>query len=680
MLIKKPELPRWAKRETFSYRHGYEPAIPSNWKLAARVFLAIVPVLVVQFLFYLLFYHTEQMRDILRSIEDETTLQRHFNYGFLANVFLSSVIVVWRIHQVEASFLKHNLKDRFFLSAKRAAMFAMFICAAVLNPFTLSLFSPEVSRSYWELAVTVFYFGFYAFVATPALHEKRRGQDWTVELLEALKDRRPFAVFFAHLRGRSSNLHYAVLTAALATAVAFTVLPGLFTQYSGAPTALFTFVWCAFAAVFWIADHSSWVRMIGFVLFLMIATGSSYGVREIRQDPVLSVERAPLEVPPDGPVFIVVADGGGIRSAYWSTALLDSIAAHQDFPDFKGRIVAYGGTSGGSVGVGLFAALVLADTPPSKLREKAASILSIDYVSLAAAHLFWRDFVVSAFCLGKFSSILTFCYRINDRITALERRMEQAFEAETGHSILSGAVPSNPRMFFVATEVGTGRAYVLTSQDAGFPRSDTGVRNPATLITDRVPMSTAMFVSARFPVISPDGRITVMEDGTVARPASGEGTRRLDLIDGGYADNTGSIAVPALLDSLDGLSDRLHVISITNNPLRDTPDTAPFEDLIACPRGTREETDRRFRLLGSPLSTLEGVRSRASEILRERLRERLGPAQFITVPFIECEQGTAVPLGWTLSRAARTEMTQQVDTLVSDRSPLIKWLTAAYER
>ncbi len=645
-------------------------------RVYARLLIAVAPVFLVLFLFYVLFYRTGQMRDILLAVNSDPTLQWQFAVGFAINSFLSSIVVVWRIHQVEAPFLEDGRTSLFFVFVKQLSVVICFLAAAYLSPVLFySAFEIEKGQfsaipPYIVATIMPVLFAFYFYAAVPNLHNYRRAKAAKTET--ATKKREKAKVWFHHL----------VLGAAFAVGVLFIFAPAFSTVVLGAPVALFVFVWTLFIAFFWFFDQTAWIRIAGLAVLVIVVSGSSYAVRDMRHDQDLTVSPAPLELPADGPIFLVASDGGGIRAAYWTNALLGEITKHPDYANFADRVVAYGGTSGGSVGVGLFAALHAAEIPEDKLGETATEILSVDYVSLAATHLFWRDFVVSAFCARSFVAWAIDCTRFTDRITAIETRMEREFEAATnGKTTLGQAILPVPRMFFIATEVGTGRAYALTTEDVGFAATQSGVPTPGTLIANGVPMSTAMFVSARFPVVSPDARIRVTKTGTVAVPGDAEDAYDMHLIDGGYADNTGSIALTQLIESgaFAGAEDRLFALTITNDPVRAGSDIQGFIDHAACTRPNRSGgSGDAFRLIASPLRTLEGVRARASEAQRAAFREALPDKRVVTVPFVGCEGDADVPLGWTLSGKARDEMDEQAGKLMLPNSPLVKWLNTAY--
>jgi len=66
------------------------------------------------------------------------------------------------------------------------------------------------------------------------------------------------------------------------------------------------------------------------------------------------------------PVFIVSAEGGGIRAAFWTAGLLCAIQDEE--PGFANHVLGISGVSGGSLGAATFAALV-AENPACRTRR-----------------------------------------------------------------------------------------------------------------------------------------------------------------------------------------------------------------------------------------------------------------------------------------------------------------------
>jgi hypothetical protein len=189
-----------------------------------------------------------------------------------------------------------------------------------------------------------------------------------------------------------------------------------------------------------------------------------------------------------------------------------------------------------------------------------------------------------------------------------------------------------------------------------------------------------MFISARFPVVSPDGRINLRYDGpNAASPAHADGSQAVTLIDGGYADNTGTLAITRLLQTapLAG-NKRIYAISISNDPGRRGGTADELAEALACERTEPAASSGNFaRLLGSPLATLDGIRAQASERRRAEL-SAAASGRFQLAPLLGCKDDVPIPLGWTLSAEARRQLDHRADQLLTPGSPLYAFLKKAY--
>ncbi|MBM3735058.1 MAG: hypothetical protein FJW39_04665 [Acidobacteria bacterium] len=232
-------------------------------------------------------------------------------------------------------------------------------------------------------------------------------------------------------------------------------------------------------------------------------------------------------------VIVAAAEGGGIQAAAWSARVLTGLAA--EVPGFSDRMRVVSGVSGGAVGGYYFAnAFFGANNGDAAALDKAwrnAMESSLDEVAWgltnpdlqrAAVPLLWRIF-------GN---------RFEDRGQALE----STFEARSGqpnHPVMFSAWAKHaadgkmPGVIFNSTIVERGSAI-------GF--SNTALKS-VTSLNDvmrgdyDIAVSTAVRLSATFPVVSP-----------AARPYSGDGKApALHMVDGGYYDNLGTSSLIAWL-------------------------------------------------------------------------------------------------------------------------------------
>lgn len=256
------------------------------------------------------------------------------------------------------------------------------------------------------------------------------------------------------------------------------------------------------------------------------------------------------------PVYIVAAEGGGLYAAAHAAFRLAQIQDHCQA--FNEHLFAISSVSGGSVGAGLFAAMSDAfgatgsticggSEPQSDLYSNTArSFFDHDFLSPLLAATLFPDFFQRFFPvpIGAF-----------DRARALERSFEHAWEDaarkadKTDHidtfrrSVRSlwradGAVAA---LMLNSTVVQSGDRVIsapfnLTDKLASrepFVELEVDALNGDTVI----PLSTAVGVSARFPYITPPA--------SVSSP-----TRRMQLVDGGYYENSALITAINIIQSV----------------------------------------------------------------------------------------------------------------------------------
>ncbi|OIQ27582.1 MAG: hypothetical protein BM564_12480 [Bacteroidetes bacterium MedPE-SWsnd-G2] len=260
-------------------------------------------------------------------------------------------------------------------------------------------------------------------------------------------------------------------------------------------------------------------------------------IRE-RRDSILNPNR---EKP--FPIILVSAEGGGSRAGLWSF-LVHSYLYEKSELYFKQHLFSLTGASGGGVGNNLFFAqaaehhskydstLFLDKKHNAGLCYKASGFYQNDYISSSIAGLLGRDLIASIFHL-KFNK---------DRAKITETEWEASFNASFGNDILKRPYLKNmpnkseaytlPLMVTTTTNVQTGKLFVMSpvkfnqdgSNGSGFGDLllDYAKHNPKSNMFKR---SSAMLLTARFPYLSPSGRV------------SGVG----QFGDGGYYDNVGGV-------------------------------------------------------------------------------------------------------------------------------------------
>ncbi|HVR69543.1 MAG TPA: hypothetical protein VMT87_01750 [Vicinamibacteria bacterium] len=376
---------------------------------------------------------------------------------------------------------------------------------------------------------------------------------------------------------------------------------------------------------------------------------------------------------PTVPVYLVAAEGGGIRAAYWTAGVL---ARQQDQdPRFARHVFAISGVSGGSVGAGVFAALVRdsARGPLACAARPDGSAALEDCSRRILAGRFLTPVLAKMVAGDALQWFWPVPIRRFDRATALEDAWANAYRDVTGRDTLyqpyleswRAATDGVPALLLNAAHVQTGRRIIATPfrwrRTTGDPTAPEPVRPGAefpdaydllgVLGTD-LPLRTAMHNSARFAYVSPAGRL---------RPY---GQDRGHVVDGGYFENSGAATLRDLLRALGdvtvpaGPRPRFVVIYVCNNPERcRQPATEPAGDAAWRPAEGLAE-------IFSPLRALLGSRdARGSLALAELRQERLVSAfaELGVCKELEDEERAApLPLGWQLSDGVREELDRQV--------------------
>lgn len=251
------------------------------------------------------------------------------------------------------------------------------------------------------------------------------------------------------------------------------------------------------------------------------------------------------------PVFVIAAQGGGLYAARHAATALANI--QDKCPAFGQHVFAISGVSGGSVGGSVFAASMkelspqvkqLSCEPNSKrpFSNYVDSFLEKDFLSPVLWLWLIPDFL---------HQLLPFPTTENfDRARGLEHALEQA---QPGGFIASkvisdwNSVEAVPALFLNTSRVGTGQQlHVAPLQRLVDQNKNSLLTSYAKGIDMRV--STAAVLSARFPFVTPAGRLD----------ATGEfGDKiKFSLVDGGYSDNSGLQTARAIVRQINRIAIR----------------------------------------------------------------------------------------------------------------------------
>lgn len=382
------------------------------------------------------------------------------------------------------------------------------------------------------------------------------------------------------------------------------------------------------------------------------------------------------------PVILVSAEGGGIRGAAWTalvlarlTARLDALQPATGEPQFARYLFAGSGVSGGSLGLATYVGLLAQSTGASvaTLEARTQAMLGHDFLAPTLANTFFVDFT-QRWLPGAW---------MNDRARALTRAWESAARkqgmdafAQPFASLYQGAgAPSVPALFLNSTTVAEGKRFI---QHPFQPMATPG-RQPWTAALDgaswldpRVPLSEVVLNSARFTYVSPAG---TLESRAANPPVPG----RLQLVDGGYFENSGTTTLLEIMRLLrsharqQGRALRFIVIHISNDPqMSDFVDrhdrSHPMPTYsVACPpvAGVLRDTVRGEAT--APLDALLDTRNARGEYARVQLLNALRPDDSDPTQgdmlwhFRLCPGHYPIPLGWTISTPVFAEMGRQLD-------------------
>ncbi len=235
------------------------------------------------------------------------------------------------------------------------------------------------------------------------------------------------------------------------------------------------------------------------------------------------------------PVIFISAEGGALRTGCFTSYMLSTLESK--IVGFSDMVYCYSSVSGGTFGCNIFNSLLL-DRSISKSRYSNIldSFYSKDYLSPLTAKLANGE-------------ILNYIYWKNveqfDRAVTMEKSWEQGLEFATGKpSFLQNSFrqindnPSNSLVLINTSELNSGKRYIISNIkiDSSF-YSTAGDFNAILPNGFQINYSTAIGLSARFPLVSPAG--TIIKD-----------SLKYQFVDGGYFENTGALTLKETIDGV----------------------------------------------------------------------------------------------------------------------------------
>ncbi|MGN6419576.1 MAG: hypothetical protein ACTHMC_18895 [Pseudobacter sp.] len=260
------------------------------------------------------------------------------------------------------------------------------------------------------------------------------------------------------------------------------------------------------------------------------------------------------------PLYFVLANGGASRSGYWTASVLGKLEdTTQGRPSqFSKHLFCLSGTSGGGVGVATFFSLL-------DERKKLDSNLSVSYLS-AARKFLKQDFLTFTLSHMLGPDYLKYIFHINNR-TLPDRAgaLEQTLEKET--EFKEALKPDMARPMSELLSIGDTSCPLpvlcinTTRMQDGNPGVVTNIRMSKQIFNNRVDvlealndtldmrLSTASILGARFPYISPAGRIDQVIPAH-QRVNQNDSMLIHYFVDGGYFDNSGAGVVQEMIRAI----------------------------------------------------------------------------------------------------------------------------------
>jgi hypothetical protein len=348
------------------------------------------------------------------------------------------------------------------------------------------------------------------------------------------------------------------------------------------------------------------------------------------------------------PVFFALADGGASRSGYWTASVFGRIEDKTQ-GKFSRHLFCLSGASGGSLGNSVFYSILYRNlSKPAQDMQVPLSqaYLSNDFLSYTLARMLGPDLFKPLF---PFNSVY-------DRAAALERSLESVAGNSGIDSIMAGSISlllqkqfDLPVLCINTTRMQDGRPGVVST-----------IRADSTIFGRRldvlgllgkgqdVRLSTLVIMGARFPYVSPAGRINEHY-----------------FVDGGYFDNSGAGFVHEMILELqrlirDSLSTnnnhylkklKFFVLHTTNSPLSGAE---------------INKVHPMINDLAAPVKTLIGAYSTQTYINNLRLiryLQSINGGDLTYIPFHLYKNGEKerYPMNWVISGSSLSQMNRRLD-------------------
>ncbi len=381
------------------------------------------------------------------------------------------------------------------------------------------------------------------------------------------------------------------------------------------------------------------------------------------------------------PLFLVAAEGGGIRAAYWAGSVLAKLQDDSG-ARFGRHLFAISGVSGGSLAAGTFASLVADAGSDTLARSKCArdhpdaiyqhcmrAVLRQDYLSPALGYLLYPDML---------QRFLPFPIPSVDRARAMEQGWVQGWRKNAGSERFAHRFDrlwdddnalDVPSLLLNATLVDGGNRVIASDLviDGRFP--DAYDAFDPMLDLRQMSLATAMHNSARFSYVSPAGTVSGCERNGRAAVCE-PGQARYDwgrVIDGGYFENSGVESVRDLMFAMRPMLERWRARGFVIEPMVMVISNSPG---AMAPSGRLRPAVGRLdmtflsELLAPPLGLFNTRAARATFAVSAERRD--DPQRFL---WFGMEANNDTPLAWALADSTFDGVDRLLRPPESDRLP-----------
>ncbi|GGI47359.1 hypothetical protein [Agromyces flavus] len=387
------------------------------------------------------------------------------------------------------------------------------------------------------------------------------------------------------------------------------------------------------------------------------------------------------------PAVVVVAEGGGIRAAYWTTRALEALRDHGGC--LADSILLSSGVSGGSVGLAATAASTKESGAKADLRKLAGpTTVGTGVAALLVGDLLATDTGVHFPSLWKNKTAWQDRAALIeqtwiDAVPGLADPVALAASDRIGIPVLNSTDARSKCKLLVASHVAGSGELTCAS----------GAMSPAATLPmgsgcfARMDWATSAMLSARFPIITPAARLGERD---------GCGTEDLQLIDGGYAEGSGlgtaADLAPTIADAIaewnmehDDANPIVPVLVFMKNSagydLREDLDAVSAEPLVPvvgfAAASKQAAQSAWIQRIGGAFGTV-GTGSDAASQAIDDIHDVLPALTVVVAP--STEPAVVPPLGWALSGYSTGSLDRAIATQLCpslrDGVPTLRSLTA----